>query len=294
MAWALSLLVVVLVAAAAVWLGRRYFALRGARIVECPETKAAAAVSLRAARAAAGGSLSLAECSRWPERKTCGRQCLAQIEQAPADCLVRTIVTGWYAGKTCTVCRRPLGEIDWFERKPGFVDASGKARPWTDVPPEQLPDVLARDQPICFDCYVAATFRQQHPELVTDNRWERAGPEGPAYTRAAVSEANPRPSLSVYLCGKGDKRCSAAFTTRRTGEWACCSWPRSSAPYSSEIDFRLTTDGRLRRDVGRSRAGRHARPLDPYLELVLLAVPRLDGEAEQVLAVQLERHARER
>ena len=52
MLWALSLLVAVLVAAVAVWLGRRYLAARGARIVECPETKAPAAVSLSAARAA--------------------------------------------------------------------------------------------------------------------------------------------------------------------------------------------------------------------------------------------------
>lgn len=173
MVWALSLLVAVLVAVAAVLLGRRYFALRGARLVECPETKAPAAVSLHAARAAAGASLSLSECSRWPERKACGRQCLAEIERAPADCLVRTIVANWYAGKACVVCHKPLGEIDWFERKPGFVDEAGKARPWVDIPPERLPAVLARDQPICFDCYVAATFRQEHPELVTDNPWKR-------------------------------------------------------------------------------------------------------------------------
>ncbi len=172
MVWVLSLLVAVVVVVAAVWLGRRYFAMRGARIVECPETTAPAAVSLRAAQAAVGGPLSLSGCSRWPERRTCGQQCLAQIERAPADCLVRTIVTNWYVDKTCTVCHRPLGEIDWLERKPGFIDATGQARPWVDVPPEQLPDVLAHDRPICFDCYVAATFRQQHPELVVDNPWK--------------------------------------------------------------------------------------------------------------------------
>jgi len=173
MVWVLSLLVAVLVAVAAVAFGRRYFALRGARLVECPETRARVAVSLRVARAAVGGSLSLSECSRWPARKSCGQQCLAEIERAPAGCLVRTIVTSWYAEKTCAVCGRPLGEIDWIERKPGFIDAAGRARPWVDVPPEQLPDVLAHDRPICFDCYVAAIFRQQHPELVVDNPWKR-------------------------------------------------------------------------------------------------------------------------
>ena len=170
MVWVLSLLVAVLVAVA---LGRRYVALRGARLVECPETKAPAAVSLRAAHAAVGGSLSLSKCSRWPERRACGRQCLAQIERAPADCLVRTIVTNWYAGKECAVCHRPLDEIDWFERKPGFIDGAGRARPWVDLPPDELPAVLAREQPICFDCYVASSFRQERAELVIDNPWRR-------------------------------------------------------------------------------------------------------------------------
>ncbi len=173
MSWALSLLVAAVVVAVAVWAGRRYVALRGARIVECPETKAPAAVSLHAAQAAVGRPLSLSDCSRWPERSSCGRECLAEIGRAPADCLVRTIVTKWYAGKDCAVCDRPLGEIDWFERKPGFVDGSGRARPWPDVVPEELPGVLANEQPICFDCYVAATFRQEHPELVIDNPWKK-------------------------------------------------------------------------------------------------------------------------
>ena len=70
MSWALSLLIAAVVTGLAVWLGRRYFALRGARIVECPETKAPAAVSLHAAQAAVGGSLSLSDRSRWPERWT--------------------------------------------------------------------------------------------------------------------------------------------------------------------------------------------------------------------------------
>ena len=44
--------------------------------------------------------------------------------------------------------------------------------PWRDIPAEELPQVFATEQPICFDCYVAATFRREHPELVVDNRWK--------------------------------------------------------------------------------------------------------------------------
>ena len=172
MSWALLLAVVAAIAAAA-WFGRRYVALRGTRLVECPETKASAAVDIQAGRAALGQRFELSGCSRWPERQSCGRECLAQIERAPADCLVRTVVTKWYEGKTCSVCQKPLGEIDWIERKPGLVDSGGNARPWQDVPAEQLPQAMETDQPICFDCYVAATFRREHPELVLDNPWRK-------------------------------------------------------------------------------------------------------------------------
>lgn len=172
MNWALWLLVVAIFVAAATWFGRRLVAARGARIVECPETKAPAAVSINAGTAALGGHLALSECSRWPERQACGRECLAQIERAPANCLVRNIVTDWYKGKDCAVCHKPLGEIDWLERKPGLLDAAGHARPWPDVPPESLPEALAHDQPICFDCWVSAAFRQDHPDLVLDNPWK--------------------------------------------------------------------------------------------------------------------------
>ena len=97
---------------------------------------------------------------------------LPEGKKPPADCLVRSVVTKWYAGKNCAACHRPLGELDWLERKPGLVDASGRARPWPDVPPEQLPEALASHQPICFDCYVAATFRRERPDMVLDNPWK--------------------------------------------------------------------------------------------------------------------------
>jgi hypothetical protein len=172
MSWVLLLIVAAVVAGIAAWFARRYFSLRGTRLVECPETKAPAAVDIQAGRAALGQRLDLSACSRWPGRQACGRECLAQIERAPEDCLVRTVVTKWYEGKTCAVCRKPLGEIDWLERKPGLIDRRGNARPWPDVPAEQLPEAMASEQPICFDCYVAATFRREHPDLVLDNRWK--------------------------------------------------------------------------------------------------------------------------
>ncbi len=147
-------------------------AARGRVWSSVPKPRRRPLVDIQAGRAALGQRLDLSGCSRWPERQSCGRECLAQIERAPSDCLVRTVVTKWYDGKSCAVCHKPLGEIDWLDRRPGLIDRSGKARPWPDVPADQLPQAMATEQPICFDCYVAATFRREHPELVLDNRWK--------------------------------------------------------------------------------------------------------------------------
>jgi 5-methylcytosine-specific restriction endonuclease McrA len=48
---------------------------------------------------------------------------------------------------------------------------------WPDVQPERLPEVLANHQPLCWNCHVAESFRQQHPELVIDNPWKAADGE---------------------------------------------------------------------------------------------------------------------
>src|SRR5262245_55431598 len=78
------------------WFGvRALLRFRGTRVVACPETESPAAVrtdALHAAASAAVGTpaLRLASCSRWPERRACGQPCLSQLEEAAADCLVRT------------------------------------------------------------------------------------------------------------------------------------------------------------------------------------------------------------
>ncbi len=155
----------------AVYVFSRFAAGRGPRLVECPENHEPAAVSVNALKAAAGGRLELSQCSRWPEREQCGRECLTQIEQSVDGCLVRTMVTRWYDDKSCVVCRRAIGRVDWLDRKPALVGPEGALRQWQEVAPETLPTVLATHRPVCFDCYVAETFRQQHPELVIDNPW---------------------------------------------------------------------------------------------------------------------------
>jgi hypothetical protein len=156
---------------------RWYLRYRGTRLVTCPETNAPAAVEVDAFQAAfsdsAAKKLRLKECSRWPEREGCGQECLAQIESAPEDCLVRTIVTKWYEGKQCSLCRRSIGKIDWLEHKPGVLAPDGKTALWSEFRAEQLPEVMASHKPVCWDCHIAATFRNQFPDLVVDRPWKR-------------------------------------------------------------------------------------------------------------------------
>lgn len=150
-----------------------YFRYRGKRLVICPETQKAAAVELDAAylaiaSALGGANLLLRDCSRWAERERCGQPCLAQIATAPEDCLVRKLVGTWYAGRSCVYCGTPIPGIDWLEHKPALRDPRGRTVQWSDVPPEKLPDVLAKFQPVCWNCHIAETFRREHPQLVVD------------------------------------------------------------------------------------------------------------------------------
>jgi hypothetical protein len=113
--------------------------------------------------------LRLAACSRWPERRDCGQACLAQIEAAPADCLARTMLTRWYEGKACVLCRRPIGEIRWSDHRPALRAPDGETVEWPSIRAEELPRVLASHAPVCWNCHVAETLRRQHPELVVDD-----------------------------------------------------------------------------------------------------------------------------
>ncbi|HSB62534.1 MAG TPA: hypothetical protein VLJ18_00150 [Thermoanaerobaculia bacterium] len=58
---------------------------RGKKTVTCPETGQSATVEVDAARVAKSAwagvpDVRLKDCSRWPERATCGQDCLVQVE----------------------------------------------------------------------------------------------------------------------------------------------------------------------------------------------------------------------
>jgi hypothetical protein len=164
--------------------GRRlvgaWLAYRGTRIVVCPESREMVAVEVDARHAALSApqgrpELRLESCTRWPERKDCGQECLGQVESAPDACLLRNILGDWYEGKACALCGSEFKALEWHDHKPALLSPEGTLVDWTAFPPEQVIDVLARHQPVCWNCRVSEGFRREHPELVTD-RPPRLGP----------------------------------------------------------------------------------------------------------------------
>jgi hypothetical protein len=166
--------------AVAVWrLARAWWKYRGRRVITCPENQKPAGVMVDARHAAATAlgkspELRLSSCSRWPERAGCGQECLSQIEASPGECLVRNILTKWYAGKVCAWCGQPFGEIDWAGSKPALLGADGVSVEWSEIPAERLQETLAAASPVCFACHMANKLVREHPELAVDRARPKA------------------------------------------------------------------------------------------------------------------------
>jgi len=160
-----------------VWRGvLGYSKFRGVRLVRCSETAKPAAVEVDAKHAALSGvigklNLRLKSCSRWPERQGCEYECLAQIEAAPEDCLVRNILTRWYQGKSCVYCWKPLEQMEWAKHKPALMGPDHLTLEWNDIRAEALPEVLVAYLPVCWNCHIVGTFRRRYPHLVVDRPW---------------------------------------------------------------------------------------------------------------------------
>jgi hypothetical protein len=78
------------------------------------------------------------------------------------------MVTEWYAGKSCAMCRKPFGEIHWHDHRPGLLDAEGRTTQWQELPAEDLPGVLDSYRPICWNCQALVTFEREFPDRVVD------------------------------------------------------------------------------------------------------------------------------
>ena len=149
---------------------------RGLRVVTCPETKESVGVKVDAAYAALTSitdtpDLRLKACTRWPERHDCDQDCLLQIAANPEGTLYWNMMVNWYEGKACVYCATIFSKLEWSDRKTALMDAQHNLCAWLDVLPQQLPNTLATHQPVCWNCYIAESFRRQHPDLVVDRNY---------------------------------------------------------------------------------------------------------------------------
>jgi hypothetical protein len=153
---------------------RTYLLYRGKRIVTCPEALRPVAVDVGAGKAAISAFCGEPEprverCSRWPERRECGQECLKQIEADPDNCLVWNIVSSWYEGQSCILCHKRFGQLHYMD-PPALMGPDQKTIGWDDFPPQQLPEVFSSYKPVCWNCHVTETFRQLHPEVVPERQ----------------------------------------------------------------------------------------------------------------------------
>lgn len=174
-----TLVLLLLGAVIAVFAGlalRTYFRMRGARVVVCPETRAPAGVTVDATHAALSAlretpDIRLGSCTRWPEREECDQACVAQIVAAPEETLATNMLTRWYTDRLCAICDRAVPPVRSGEPRPGLLDPAAPERRilgWEDIPADQLPAALESHLPVCSNCFIAESFRQQFPDRVTD------------------------------------------------------------------------------------------------------------------------------
>jgi hypothetical protein len=150
---------------------------QGKMLVTCPENQKTASVKVATMRAAANAmagrsELGLCACNRWPEKQDCGQQCLCQIENDPESHRLWTIASQWYAGKTCTYCRKPIGAVKHLDHQAALRVKDQTTVEWDDIPAEQLPDVLATADPVCWGCHITESFRREHPQWVAERPWK--------------------------------------------------------------------------------------------------------------------------
>jgi len=151
---------------------RAFHKFRGARVVTCPETRQPAAVRVDAGHAAVSAAwdhteLRLDQCSRWPERGTCDQPCLKQIAAAPHDCLLRSILSRWFAGKACVYCDKPIA-LFTHAQQPALRHPDGHTFDFASMRAEELVARLNELAPVCFGCHLAEQFRRQFPDKVTE------------------------------------------------------------------------------------------------------------------------------
>ncbi len=169
---------------AGIYFGIRYFVrtrqkVSGERVIICPETGKQAMVEVDAGHAAATSlfghtDLRLENCWRWPIKQDCGQECLLQLDVAPEECLVRSVLEKWYRGKSCAFCAQPFPEIHIVDHQPALMNPEGVTVEWGQVPISAAMDAMTTYLPVCWNCHIAQSFRREHPDMVVDRTSQSA------------------------------------------------------------------------------------------------------------------------
>ncbi len=158
------------------WLIRSLSRYRGSHIVTCPETGSPTIVEVDALHASLTSTVGLPDirlkdCSRWPIRQQCGQECLTELDVAPERCLISGVLMRWYQGRKCVYCSQPFPELHWLDHQPALLSPAGNMFAWNEVVLDKLPEVLATHLPVCWNCYIAQSFRLENPDLVVYRPW---------------------------------------------------------------------------------------------------------------------------
>jgi len=167
---------VTILVVASLFLGIRYFVrayvrFRDSRLIICPQNGEATIVEVDAVHAALTSPLGqpdirLQNCGRWPIHQACGQECLLQLDVAPPECLIRSVLMRWYEAKACIYCGKHFEQIHLLEHKPALQSLDGQLLDWGKLRATDFQTEMNNYKPVCWDCYIAQSFVRDHPELV--------------------------------------------------------------------------------------------------------------------------------
>lgn len=82
--------------------------------------------------------------------------------------------------------------MHWHDRHPALLAPDRTAKQWNEISAERLPEAFETHLPICWNCYIAETFRREHPELVLNRSWDRGADGGYIPKEEATPEEQKR------------------------------------------------------------------------------------------------------
>jgi hypothetical protein len=91
---------------------------------------------------------------------------LTNLDVAPDSCLVSGVLMRWYRDKKCVYCTKAFSEVHWLDHRPALLSPDRKLVSWGEVDVDKLQTVLETHSPVCWNCFIAQTFRREHPDLV--------------------------------------------------------------------------------------------------------------------------------